>query len=66
LDEKGNADSARSDLERAALEKIEEAVEALGLCKGKLTADGYIRLRKRIGHLMDTLFKVGEVLSKAT
>lgn len=49
-----------------ALEKIEKAVEALELCQGKLTPGGYKVLRRRLGHLMDTLFKVGDTLSKST
>jgi hypothetical protein len=50
----------------AALEKIEEAVNALELCEGKLTADEYKELRRRLGHLMDTLYRVGEALAKST
>jgi len=49
-----------------ALEKIEKAIEALEACQGKLTSDGYKALRRRLGHLMDTLFKVGDTLSKST
>jgi len=49
-----------------ALEKIEAAIEALRACNGELSAEAYVQLRRRIGHLMDTLFKVGEVLSKST
>ena len=49
-----------------ALEKIEEAIEALELCEGRLSADDYKELRRRLGHLMDTLYKVGAVLSKST
>lgn len=50
----------------AALRKIEEAIQAVELCEGELTADGYKELRARLGHLMDALYKVGHVLSKAT
>lgn len=50
----------------AALEKIEEALKAVQLCEGELTADGYKELRARLGHLMDALYKVGGALSKAT
>jgi hypothetical protein len=49
-----------------ALDKIEKAIETLERCEGKLTADGYKVLRRRLGHLMDTLFKVGDTLSKST
>jgi len=66
LDQEGNTTSKSPAEETAALEKIEEAIEALELCKGELTAQGYIQLRARLGHLMDTLYKVGEVLSKST
>ena len=50
----------------AALEKIEEAIKALELCEGELTTAGYKELRGRLGHLMDTLYKVGGTLSKST
>jgi hypothetical protein len=56
----------RRDCSDAALEKIEEAIRALELCEGKLTADEYKELRRRLGHLMDTLYNVGEALSKST
>lgn len=56
----------RSNHTDAALEKIKEANKALELCEGKLTADEYKELRRRLGHLMDTLYKVGAVLSKST
>ena len=49
-----------------ALEKIEEAIRAVELCEGALTAEGYVKLRARLGHLMDALYKVGAALSKAT
>jgi len=58
--------STRRNLTDAALERIEEAVKALELCEGKLTADEYKEMRRRLGHLMDTLYKVGAVLSKST
>ena len=45
---------------------VEEAINAVEQCGGVLTAEGYTELRKRIGHLMDALYKVGEQLSKAT
>jgi len=50
----------------AALEKIEEAIEAVEFCEGKLTADGYKELRGRLGHLMDALYKAGGALTKST
>ncbi len=50
----------------AALEKIEEAIKAVELCQRELTADGYKQLRARLGHLMDTLYKIGGPLSKST
>ena len=50
----------------AALEKIEEAIKAVESCEGELTADGYKELRRRLGYLMDILFKVGATLSKST
>ena len=50
----------------AALEKIEEALKAVQLCEGKLTADGYKELRGRLGHLMDALYRVGGSLAKST
>jgi hypothetical protein len=49
-----------------ALEKIEETIKALELCQWELTADGYKHLRARLGHLMDTLYKIGGSLSKST
>jgi len=61
-DEFGTCDNAVA----SALEKIEKAIEALEACQGKLTSDGYKALRRRLGHLMDTLFKVGDPLSKST
>jgi hypothetical protein len=50
----------------AALEKIEEAIKAVESCQWELTADGYKQLRARLGHLMDTLYKIGGPLSKST
>jgi len=50
----------------AALEKIEEAIKAVELCEGELTADGYKEMRGRLGHLMDALYQVGGALSKST
>lgn len=61
-DDYGTCDDAVDE----ALKKIENAIEALEACRGKLTSDGYKALRRRLGHLMDTLFKVGETLSKVT
>jgi hypothetical protein len=49
-----------------ALERINEAIQAVESCEGKLTPDGYKELRARLGHLMDALYKVGGSLSKAT
>lgn len=48
-----------------ALERINEAIQAVESCEGKLTPDGYKELRARLGHLMDSLYKVGGALSKA-
>jgi len=45
---------------------VKEAIEAIELCEGELTADGYKELRTRLGHLMDALYKVGKALSKST
>jgi hypothetical protein len=50
----------------AALKKIEETIKAVELCQFELTADGYKQLRARLGHLMDTLYKIGGSLSKST
>ncbi|NVL91200.1 MAG: hypothetical protein HWN69_09485 [Desulfobacterales bacterium] len=50
----------------AALEKIEETIKAVESCEGKLTADGYKKLRGRLGHLMDALYRVGGSLTKST
>ncbi len=50
----------------AALVQIEETIKAVELCGGKLTADEYRKIRGRLGHLMDTLYRVGEELSKST
>ncbi|NVM20928.1 MAG: hypothetical protein HWN68_04025 [Desulfobacterales bacterium] len=50
----------------AALEKMEEAIEAVESCEGKLTAGEYRQLRGRLGHLMDALYKVGGYLVKST
>ena len=49
-----------------ALAQIDRCVTALESCKGKLTPDGYKRLRGRLGHLMDTLYTVGLELSQST
>ena len=54
------------DKETAALEKVDEAIRAVEGCDGALTAEGYVELRKRLGQLMDALYKVGGRLSKAT
>jgi hypothetical protein len=66
LDEGRKAGSVRSEKEAAALERVEAAILALEGCKGELTPEGYVQLRSRLGHLMDTLYRVGEVLSKST
>lgn len=49
-----------------ALERIDEAIQAVESCEGDLTPDSYKELRVRLGHLMDALYKVGRSLSKAT
>ena len=49
-----------------ALTKIEEAIKAVESCGSELNADAYKRLRTRLGHLMDTLYRVGGSLSKST
>ncbi len=49
-----------------ALAQIDRCVTALESCTGKLTPEGYKRLRGRLGHLMDTLYTVGLELSKST
>ena len=54
------------ELTDAALEKIEEALKAVQLCEGQLTQDGYKEMRARLGHLMDTLYRVGESLARST
>jgi len=51
---------------QAALKQIDKAVEALDVCEGKLTSDEYKALRARLGHLMDTLYRIGGALSKST
>ena len=63
---KENASCGKLEKHATALGKIEEAIRAVELCEGELTADGYKELRARLGHLMDALYKVGEALSKAT
>ncbi len=66
LDGKEKRSAGKPARHAAALEKIEEAIQAVELCEGELTADGYRELRARLGHLMDALYKVGGSLSKAT
>ena len=66
LDGKDSTSRCRPAKCAAALEKIEEAIQAVELCERDLTADGYRELRARLGHLMDALYKVGGSLSKAT
>jgi hypothetical protein len=66
LDQKEDGCLRGSEKQTEALEKIDVAIEALRGCKGELSAEGYVQLRKRIGHLMDTLFQVGDVLSRST
>ncbi|MBW2602343.1 MAG: hypothetical protein JRD47_10585 [Deltaproteobacteria bacterium] len=53
-------------LVNAALEKIDHCVAAVESCEGELTKDGYSQLRAQLGHLMDTLYRVGEKLSEST
>ena len=50
----------------AALEKIEEAIQAVELCEGELTAAQYKELRGRLGQLMDAVYNVGGKLAKST
>ena len=50
----------------AALQKIEDTTKAVEMCEAELTADGYKELRGRLGHLMDTLYRIGGALSKST
>ena len=66
MEKKMRSKGHSSNLADAALEKIEEALKAVQLCEGKLTADGYKALRGSLGHLMDTLYRVGESLAKST
>jgi hypothetical protein len=66
LDEKGCPEPDRSAKQAVALERIDEAVKAVEMCEGRLTADGYKELRAKLGHLMDALYKVGGSLSKST
>ena len=66
LDGKENSSRCKPAECAVALEKIEEAIQAVELCERDLTADGYRELRARLGHLMDALYKVGGSLSKAT
>ena len=56
----------RPNVIHAALQKIEDTIKAVELCEAELTADGYKELRGRLGHLMDTLYKIGGTLSKST
>ena len=66
MEKKMGSKPDRPDLTHAALEKIEETTKAVELCEAELTADGYKELRARLGHLMDTLYKIGGALSKST
>ena len=66
MDRREDRSPSKSAKERTALKKVEEAIEALRLCEGKLTINGYKELRRRLGHLMDILFQVGLDLSKST
>ncbi|MDY6838029.1 MAG: hypothetical protein SWH78_08650 [Thermodesulfobacteriota bacterium] len=66
MDKEEDGSLTASAKQSEALEKIEAAIRALRACDGELSAEGYVELRRRIGHLMDTLFRVGEVLSKST
>jgi len=66
MEKKMRSKRHQRELTDAALEKIEEALKAVQLCEGELTADGYKELRARLGHLMDTLYRVGESLARST
>ena len=66
MEKKMGSKSDRPDLAHSALERIEETIKAVELCEGELTADGYKELRARLGHLMDTLYRIGGALSKST
>jgi len=66
LARKENQNLLKPARQAAAIEKVKETIEAIELCEGELTADGYKELRIRLGHLMDALYKVGQALSKST
>lgn len=66
LARKENQNLLKSARQAAAIQKVKEAIEAIELCEGELSADGYKELRTRLGHLMDALYKVGQALSKST
>ena len=66
MEKKMTSKDHQRSLTNAALEKIEEAIKAVESCQWELTADGYKQLRARLGHLMDTLYKIGGPLSKST
>jgi len=56
----------KNNLVDTALEKIDHCVTAVESCEGELTKDGYSKLRAQLGHLMDTLYRVGGKLSEST
>jgi hypothetical protein len=66
MEKKMRSKDHQRSLTNVALEKIEEAIKAVESCQLELTADGYKQLRARLGHLMDTLYKIGGLLSKST
>jgi hypothetical protein len=66
MEEKKQSNTHQHDVPDAAIEKIEEAIQAVKSCQGKLTAHGYRELRRHLGHLMDALYDVGGALSKST
>lgn len=66
MEKKMQSKPCRRSLVDAALEKIEETIKAVESCEGELTADEYKKLRGRLGHLMDALYKVGGSLAKST
>ena len=66
MENKMQSNCRRRNRTDTALDKIEEAIRAVELCEGELTPAEYKELRGRLGHLMDTLYKVGGALSKST
>lgn len=63
---KGKHRGQPGDVLGKALAQIDRSVSALEACKDDLTPEGYKALRIRLGHLMDTLYRIGEELSKST